>query len=570
MLTKEQQQNAQIEKLSSAFTISDMEVFLFPELMMALVLGNIMSPRIWQWKQDPWFQNLNNMTWNRKLQRLKQYIMDHYSFNLDLDTWGLTSKQKETARFSDFIDPEIFSRSNALFGYEGDKYYFDIDIRRHFGLNKYASDVIPYWKTETVEAMDAFRYKPGYQTGAGECVSLAALYAAALFIVLDVPLENIFMMATPLHSQNFIVQKEGVLTNNRRLITKTMWFNGSELSGKARRALEHERITIVSHISGYVHIDYPEATINPEDYSCFVEKLKSFLTAKLDFETFINFLRVHDNYRKYFQFEYNTDQRRYYIKAEKLFRYEHGSKNRIGDASRKKLLAEVETDEFDLESDNNRVILNLLEKGLNGRPLFCKNTELKNYLEQELSVIPELDLILENLCGFLHVEPKLPAADKNFLQEKQPDIKPGMSRQEIINVLKAIHQHSQTANLAFYAHRHLDEQGWDPFIKACLERNPVSIEYFKKQSDEEVIQTLNTWANESIYDEQSLATPDEVTNYQRGDGLEKAICLANILQQRHPEATLHLECQDGQAALKKNDHEIVFTSNKGYALRRKL
>ena len=44
-------------------------------------------------------------------------------------------------------------------------------------LDKYEGSTIPYWKTETVEAMDAFRFKPGYGTGAGECVSLAALYA---------------------------------------------------------------------------------------------------------------------------------------------------------------------------------------------------------------------------------------------------------------------------------------------------------------------------------------------------------------------------------------------------------
>ena len=29
-----------------------------------------------------------------------------------------------------FISPEEIARSNALFGYEGDKYYFDVDIRR--------------------------------------------------------------------------------------------------------------------------------------------------------------------------------------------------------------------------------------------------------------------------------------------------------------------------------------------------------------------------------------------------------------------------------------------------------
>jgi hypothetical protein len=46
----------------------------------------------------------------------------------------------------------LLKQSNALFGYEGDKYYFDIDIRKHFGLDKYDSDIIPYWKTETVEA----------------------------------------------------------------------------------------------------------------------------------------------------------------------------------------------------------------------------------------------------------------------------------------------------------------------------------------------------------------------------------------------------------------------------------
>jgi len=41
---------------------------------------------------------------------------------------------------------EVLRQSNALFGYEGDKYYFDIDIRKHFGLDKFNSDVIPTGK----------------------------------------------------------------------------------------------------------------------------------------------------------------------------------------------------------------------------------------------------------------------------------------------------------------------------------------------------------------------------------------------------------------------------------------
>jgi hypothetical protein len=118
-----------LERKSSAVTLSDMEVFIFPELMYALLLANVMSPRIWKWRDDPWFAGIETMTPYRRITRLKQYVMDHYAFNLDLDTWGLTSKQREVERFQDYVNPEALSQSNALFGYEGDKYYFDIDIR---------------------------------------------------------------------------------------------------------------------------------------------------------------------------------------------------------------------------------------------------------------------------------------------------------------------------------------------------------------------------------------------------------------------------------------------------------
>ena len=39
-----------LEKYSSAISLSDMEIFVFPELLYSLVLANIMSPRIWEWK----------------------------------------------------------------------------------------------------------------------------------------------------------------------------------------------------------------------------------------------------------------------------------------------------------------------------------------------------------------------------------------------------------------------------------------------------------------------------------------------------------------------------------------
>lgn len=520
----------EFEKYSSAFSLSDMEIYIFPELMYSLVLANIMSPRIWEWKNDSWFKGMEKKSFNYRVQRLKQYIMDHYSFNLDLQTWGLTSKPDELKRFEGVTEPEFLSRSNALFGYEGDKYYFDIDIRRHFGLDQYDGDVIPYWKTETVEAMDAFKYKPGASVGAGECVSLAGLYAAALYIVLDVPLEDIFLMATPLHSQNFVVSQEGVITNNRRIVTKKMWFNGTALSDKARRALEKERVTVVSHISGYSHIDYPQATIEPESYDRFAGKLSEFLRTPVNFEVFASFLRIYAQYRKYFQFEHVKNGTPYYLTAEKLYEYEHSTPFRLGDAPTNKLLREVETEEFDLQPYTDRNIVNLIEQTLNSKRLFCSDPAAKGHLDELLKFIPDREQFCRDICEFSHTAPRLPQKDKEFdSSQARLEIPTGMSRKEIIDYLRSMRQKNKTADLAFYAGRNVDERGLDAFAKCCFERNPVSIEFFKDQSAGQVFERLVSFANESIYDGCRLAVPDEVVNFTRGDGIEKAFCMANVL-----------------------------------------
>ncbi len=131
-----------LEKYSSAFTLADMEIFVFPELMYSLLLANIMSPIIWQWREDKSFKKLQGKDPYKKLMRLRQFIMDEFEFNLDLETWGLTNKDTELKRFEKYLSAEQIAKSNALFGYEGDKYYYDVDIRKHFGLDKYTTDVI--------------------------------------------------------------------------------------------------------------------------------------------------------------------------------------------------------------------------------------------------------------------------------------------------------------------------------------------------------------------------------------------------------------------------------------------
>ena len=402
-----------LELYSSSITLSDMEIFIFPELLYSLVMANIMSPNLWQWRSDPWFRDFPKLTPYRRVLRLKQYIIDHFTFNLDLDTWGLTTKEKELARFSAFIDEAALSQSNALFGYEGDKYYFDIDIRKHFGLDKYTSNVIPYWKTETVEAMAAFAHKPGYASGAGECVSLSTLYAGALFAVAGIPLKQIYLLATPLHSQNFIDINDGIITNNRRIVTKNMWFNGTELSEKARRALQHERVTVVAHQTGHIHTLYPKATISPEVFEAFRGKIHSFLTTDITFEILANFLRQNSKYQKCFQITHSCCGKPRYIEAEKVYSYEHNSKFKASDATRSQLLHEIDEDEFYTEPMDKRLMLDEVEEFFksNSVSLDSKSTleKLKGRLDH---CCFDVDSVITELITFCRITPKLPEANK--------------------------------------------------------------------------------------------------------------------------------------------------------------
>ncbi|MCK5675958.1 MAG: hypothetical protein KAH99_02975 [Verrucomicrobia bacterium] len=560
--------NDQLEKYSSAISLSDMEIFVFPELLYSLVLANIMSPRIWEWRNHDWFRKLDTMRPYKKIQRLKQFIIDHYEFNLDLDTWGLTTKEAEMARFAPFMDEKTLGQSNALFGYEGDKHYFSLDIRKHFGLDKYTSNAIPYWKTETLEAMDAFKHKENYRAGAGECVSLSTLYAAALFIICDIPLEDIFLLATPLHSQNFVNVNDGVLTNNRRLVTKNMWFNGSDLTARAQRALRHEEVTIVANNTGFIHTVYPEATIAPESFERFREKLDAFTTTNITYEMLANFLRDRSEHQKCFQIKYMRHGREQYLPIERAFAYEHGSPYKVSDkATCDKLLDQI--DEYDFYTDPipDRIQLNKLSDYLKNNPISHFDDASMKVLAEKIDCTGDMDRkmgVLEGLVDFIHLDPELPDTESKTFNGPGPiEIKSGMEREEIIQYLESLRGSHTIADLAFYASRDLAVTDWQPFLKAGLERNPVIIEETKKLSDDELFQALESLPNESIYDGTRIAQPDEVWNFQRGDGLERAIALTNIWLARHPEATIELTATGHNVTLKLGEKELNFKSSKG-------
>jgi hypothetical protein len=552
-----------LEKYSSAVTLSDMEVFVFPELFYALILANIMSPIVWKWRDIDCFKKLEGKDSYKKLLRLRQFIMDEYDFNLDLETWGLTSKTREMERFARFISPDDVAKSNGLFGYEGDKYYFDVDIRKHFGLDKYDSDVIPYWKTETVEAMEAFVRKPGYTKRAGECVSLSALYAAAAFVVCGIPLQDIYAILTPLHSQNFIDIRDGVLTNNRRLVTKAMWFNGTAISYKAQRALRNENVTIVAHPSGYIHCLYKQATIKPEIYDHFIRQLSSYLSSDLSVLIFANFLRCNPAYQKYFQLCRDCRGNPQFIRAEVLFHYEHGSKYRIADATHEKLIAEVSDEDFVSSELPGRIRCDRICEFITQNKIDVRTADGRAALTRFLQpVMPDVQRFIDELVEFVRTEPKLPSSEKDYLPAPTIEIGVDWTRSRIIDYLQGLRNRSTTADLVFYAFRDMETCDWVPFVKAAVQRCPVSLAMAKSMSVEAVYALLQKMDNVSIYDGKRLAQPDEVANYRTGDGLEKALLLANVIRQRLPQQVVEIIVDDNRVVV-KGAAEYRFDSSKG-------
>lgn len=553
-----------LEKYSSAFTLSDMEIFIFPDLFYPLVLANIMSPVIWRWRDDPWFRDIEKKSFTNKANRIKQYIIQNYVFNLDLSTWGLTTKTRELERFKDFFDMELLRQSNALFGYEGDKYYFDIDIRKHFGLDKFDSDIIPYWKTETIEAMEAFRHKDNFITGAGECVSLSALYAAAMFVVGRIPLEKIFLIATPLHSQNFILDKEGLITNNRRIVTKNMWFNGTSLSEKARRALENEKVTIVSHVSGYIHTLYKDATIDRGSYDHFTTRLKEFLVTDLTKLIFYNFLRFKSRFKTHFQYMDESGGTKRYILLDKMFEYEHSSKFNAFE-SRDQLIKEIDGDDFHLSPIQGKIILNHLEEIIEnneGQPLsFFESEFIKHTKSGCHGVLIEM---CDEIRNFISTDPKLPPEDKTYIPMERPGIEVDDTRERVITKVNKYSKRSETGLLALYVFREMEIIDWEPFIKAALERNPVCFEALDGKDPHEIFSILHEKPEESVYEGKRLSLPDEVWNFGRGDGIEKALLMADILHNRQPDAEIRIEIAGKKVELHSGGKNYHFTSRKGF------
>lgn len=353
----------------------------------------------------------------------------------------------------------------------------------------------------------------------------------------------------------------GIITNNRRLVTKTMWFNGTALSAQARRALENERVTVVAHESGFIHTLFPRATMDPDAYSRFSGRLRKFLQTPLTPELLGNFIRHNAELQKCFQARWFNFGQHKYIAMEKLLAYEYKAPFRFNDDTRERLMMEVAGEDFESHPLPDRIILEDLEKLVRERKVDLRTDEGFALMVHEVGQeCPRAQHAIEQLRRFIWTEPRLPDADSKTFQREQPPlgIEHGMGRDDIIARLESLRATNELAGLAFYAYRDLNRTEPEPFVKAAMHRCPVAPTATADLNDDEVAAAVEALDAESIYDEPGrLAQPDEVWNYQRGDGAEKALLLADILRARHPGWKLDVEVAPDAAVLKVSGQGVA-------------
>jgi hypothetical protein len=342
-----------------------------------------------------------------------------------------------------------------------------------------------------------------------------------------------------------------------------MWFNGTSLSEKARRALENEKVTIVSHISGYIHTIYPEATIDRTAYDHFSERLNEFLHTDLTSNIFINFLRFKSKYKTLFQFECKCPGKTRYVTLEKMFEYEHNSKFNASPETREQLICEIEGDEFHLSPLPGKIMLNDAEAIINAN--LNKGLEVIESLMVKANkhIHPEtLHEMFADISSFISTDPKLPVALKNFSKPVVPDITVDDTREEIVSKILETAPGSELSRLAIYAARLMDKTSWLPFVKAAIERNPVCYNDLNGKSVDEVFTLISELGNKSIYEGNRLALPDEVWNFRRGDGIEKALLLADFLIHRNKSENIVVDIDHKKISFNYKNKEFQFTSDK--------
>ena len=231
--------------------------------------------------------------------------------------------------------------------------------------------------------------------------------------------------------------------------------------------------------------------------------------------------------------------------------------------TRDRLLDEIDEYQWSCKPFEERVSLKKMEDFFVGRKIEFEDQAGHERLLQEFDCENKnAPLILEKLLEFIHLTPQLPQAGR-FVHVEPIELAPAMSRNEVVEYLSGMRNRSEVANLAFYAYRDLGCTDWAPFAKAAFERNPVCLEAVADWADDRLVAALHDLPHESIYDGSRAAQPDEVWNYGRGDGLEKAFLLAAVWKSRNPDIGVRVEADGQTARCIMADRHVDFPGCKG-------
>ena len=249
-----------------------------------------------------------------------------------------------------------------------------------------------------------------------------------------------------------------------------------------------------------------------------------------------------------------------------LFR-SHQAKQSFSQTSREALLKEIEDEEFSAVPLLNRIIIQDVEDYLNNHVDASIQSVMNYFVDHAKAThcnnVENLTLLFESLNQFLSVTPQLPdSKNKHFVFVDSLTINTSQTRDEILQYIQQHAANNELALLALYTYRDMEHIDWLPFVKASLERNPVSLDGLKNKTIDQAYTFLSNLPNDSIYEGKRLAQPDEVWNFNRGDGIEKALLLANVMYNVMHETDLFLSIERTKVTLQNKNASYSFISIK--------
>ncbi|MDQ3181281.1 MAG: hypothetical protein M3Q33_12245 [Acidobacteriota bacterium] len=225
-----------LEKLSSAVSLTVLEIDFYPnELIPAFLLANLMSPALWAWRNEKKAGSDDGILYSPKnrLNQIQRFFHRYTFTNIagepGGDPWGLLNFAEEEKRFgSEFVE-KIRAEYDATFRKllaETPESQFGQIINQPY----YGEGFFPRLKNETLEVMNAFALVNEEGKRSGKCIGLGMLWAAALVVWGQFPLDRIVITGNRAHMFVFLDEEGGHLLNNTKWFSNTRINNQSELS----------------------------------------------------------------------------------------------------------------------------------------------------------------------------------------------------------------------------------------------------------------------------------------------------------------------------------------------------